>query len=100
MKRLLLIIPILLLLVSCKFTGGRQQSSDSGVAETILEKVGSALESLEQAEDQARAEADHARYLLRKKYPVAVDLPEGVDLRKAKEGTFLGRPCLIAELYE
>jgi hypothetical protein len=29
-----------------------------------------------------------------------VDLPEGVDLRKAKEGTFLGRPCLIAELYE
>lgn len=100
MKRLLLIIPILLMLVSCKFTGGRQQSSDSGVAETILEKVGSALESLEQAEDQARAEADHARYLLRKKYPVAVDLPEGVDLRKAKEGTFLGRPCLIAELYE
>ncbi len=206
MKRLLLIIPILLMLVSCKFTGGRQQSSDSGVAETILEKVGSALESLEQAEDQARAEADHARYqekeeevfeeqaepepdpwynhdfslvyvqhkyatpsrpapdldetysitrvddkvylqytlrgviqktsvyeataegynetiykggkvdwehafdnqslnseiryLLRKKYPVAVDLPEGVDLRKAKEDTFLGRPCLIAELYE
>ena len=205
MKRLLLIIPVLLL-SSCKFIGGRQPSSDSGVAETILEKVGNALESLEQAEDQARTEADQARYqeeedgmfeeqaepepdpwynhdfslvyvqhkyatpsrpapdldetysitrvddkvylqytlrgviqktsvyeataegynetiykggkvdwehafdnqslnseiryLLRKKYPVAVDLPEGVDLCKAKEGTFLGRPCLIAELHE
>ena len=205
MKRLLLIIPVLLL-SSCKFIGGRQPSSDSGVAETILEKVGNALESLEQAEDQARTEADQARYqeeedgmleeqaepepdpwynhdfsqvyvqhkyatpsrpapdldetylitrvgdkvylqytlrgviqktsiyeatpegynetiykggkvdwehafdnqslnseiryLLRKKYPVAVDLPEGVDLCKAKEGSFLGRPCLIAELHE
>lgn len=61
MKRLLLIIPVLLL-SSCKFIGGRQPSSDSGVAETILEKVGNALESLEQAEDQARTEADQARY--------------------------------------
>lgn len=40
------------------------------------------------------------RYLLRNKYPVAVDLPEGVDLRRAKEGTCLGRPCRIAELEE
>ena len=40
------------------------------------------------------------RYLLRSKYPVAVDLPEGVDLRLAKEGTCCGRPCWIAEMVE
>lgn len=176
MRRLLLIVPVLLLCVSCKFVGGRQQPAVSEAEQSIPEQAETVPETAEPepwynhdfslvyvqhkyatpsrpAPDldetylitrlgdrlylqytlkgviqktsiyeatpegyhetiykRGKVDWEHAfdnqslnsevRHLLRKKYPVAVDFPEGLDLRKAQEGTCCGRLCWIAEIVE